>query len=127
MGSRSETVFRRLVNFSTALDELDTSVAASIIAHIIQFEKAWKVSKHDGEIPSGFHFEPYLRVDDPYRLCQIRVGPKHGYRALAMFLNRSSDAYWIHLFKKVKNRQPEDMQRARILAQQLWNELKREL
>ena len=125
MSSRSETVFRRLASFTKNLDEFDSNVATPIAAHIIQFENAWKVSKHDGEIPSGFHFEAYLKVDEPYRLCQIRVGPKHGYRALVVFLDRSSDAYWIYVFKKVKDRQPEDMNRARVLAQKLWNELKR--
>jgi hypothetical protein len=42
-----------------------------------------------------------------------------------MFLDSSSDAYWIDIFKKVKDRQPEDMKRARLLAQRLWDELKR--
>ena len=56
MSSRSETVFRRLASFTKNLDEFDSNVATPIAAHIIQFENAWKVSKHDGEIPSGFHF-----------------------------------------------------------------------
>lgn len=125
MGSRSVTVFRRLASFTTILDKLDSSASAPIVAHIIQFERAWKASRHDGEIPSGFYFEAYLKVDDPYRLCQVRVGPKHGYRALVVFLDRSSDAYWIYIFKKVRDRQPEDMNRARVLAQRLWDELQR--
>ncbi len=125
MGTRSNTVFRKLSGFTTALDAFDTSVAAAITAHILQFERAWKASRHDGELPTGFRFEAYLKVDAPYRLCQIRVGPKHGYRALVMFLDSSSDAYWIDIFKKVKDRQPEDMKRARLLAQRLWDELKR--
>lgn len=125
MGSRNVTIFRRLANFSELLDRFEDSVVASIIAHIMQFERAWKVSRHDGEIPSGFHFEAYLKVNEPYRLCQIRVGPKHGYRALVMLLDGNSDAYWIYIFKKVKDRQPEDMSRARLLAERHWNELKR--
>ena len=125
MGSRRETVFRRLASFTKSLDEFDTRVTAAITAHIIQFENAWKASRHDGEIPSGFCFEPYLKIDAPYRLCQIRVGPKRGYRALVMFLDRSSEAYWIYACKKVKDRQPDDMNRARILAERLWDELKR--
>jgi hypothetical protein len=126
VGTRSNTVFRKLFGFTTAVDMFDMSVVAAINAHILQFERAWKASRHDGELPTGFRFEAYLKVDEPYRLCQIRVGPKHGYRALVMFLDRSSDAYWIYVFKKVKDRQPEDMNRARLLAQRFWHQLKEE-
>lgn len=124
MGTRSTTVFRKLSGFTAALDRFDMSVVAALTAHILQFERAWRASRHDGELPTGFHFEAYLKVDEPYRLCQIRVGPKHGYRALVMFPDKSSDAYWVHIFKKVKDRQPEDMKRARLLSQRLWDEIK---
>ncbi len=116
---RSATVFRSVASFTSALNEFDMPVVASINAHLLHFERAWKASRHDGEIPTGFYFEAYADVDGPYRLCQIRVGPNHGFRALVMFLNNSPDAYWIYIFKKVKNRQPEDMKRARTLAQRL--------
>jgi len=122
---RSNTVFRKLSGFITDLDRLDIAATESIIAHIIQFERAWKASRHDGELPSGFQFEAYLKVAEPYRLCQIRVGPKRGYRALVMIPDGGSDAYWIYVFKKVKDRQPEDMKRARSIAQRLWDELQR--
>jgi hypothetical protein len=125
VGSRSATVFRRLASFTEQLDSFDSVVVASVVAHLLQFERAWKMSRHDGEIPSGFHFEAYLKVNEPYRLCQIRIGPKHGYRALVMLLNGKPDACWIYIFKKVKDRQPEDMNRARLLAERHWNELKR--
>ena len=123
MGPRNTAVFYRIASFDNGLNTFDTRVVATIEAHIVHFERAWKASGHDGEIPSSFFFEAYLHVDEPYRLCQIRVGPKRGYRALIMFLNRSPNAFWIYVFKKVKNRQPEDMERARIIAQKLWNQL----
>jgi hypothetical protein len=126
VGSRSATVFRRLASFTELLDSFDSVVVASIVAHMLQFERAWRASRHDGEIPSGFHFEAYLKVSEPYRLCQIRVGPKHGYRALVMLLDRTSDACWIYIFKKVKDRQPADMNHARLLAETHWNEAKKE-
>lgn len=125
MGSRSATVFRRLASCTELLNSFDGPVVASIVAHMMQFERAWKASRHDGEIPSGFHFEAYLKISEPYRLCQIRIGPKHGYRALVMLLDESADACWIYLFKKVRDRQPEDMNRARMLAERYWNQLQR--
>lgn len=125
MSIRSGTVFYRDAGFTSALDKFDYSVVAAINAHIIHFERAWRASKHDGDIPAGFCLEAYHDIDGPYRLYQIRVGPKHGYRATIMFLDRGSDAYWMYVFKKVKDRQPEDMKRARMCAQQLWNELQR--
>lgn len=122
---RSATVFRSVVSFTSALDGFDVSAAAIISAHLMHFEKAWKASRHDGEIPTGFVFEAYIDVDGPYRLCQIRVGPGHGFRAIVMFLDNSPEGYWIYIFKKVRDRQPDDMKRARTLAQRLWDELEK--
>lgn len=124
MNVRSATVFRSVASFITALEGFDNSAVAAINAHLMHFERTWKASRHDGEIPTGFVFEAYTDIDGPYRLCQIRVGPNRGFRALVMFLNNSPEAYWIYVFKKVKNRQPEDIKRARELAQRLWDERK---
>jgi hypothetical protein len=71
----------------------------------------------------GITLNPNTDVDGPYRLGQIRLGPNHGYRSLAMFLDKSSSAYWIYVYKKVRDRQPEDMERGRRIAQRLWNEI----
>jgi hypothetical protein len=122
---RSATAFRSVASFTLALNELDVPVVAAINAHILHFERAWKASRHDGEIPTGFVFEAYTDGDGPYRLCQIRVGPGHGFRAIVMFLDNSPDAYWLYIYKKARNRQPEDMKRARTLAQRLWDELEK--
>lgn len=123
MSIRNGTVFRTVKSFTNALNKFDGPVAATISAHISNFERAWKASKHDGEIPSGFCLEFDKDAKGPYRLYQVRVGPKHGYRADVVFLDSGSNAYWVYTFKKVRNRQPEDMQRARFYAQQLWEEL----
>ena len=125
MNIRKDTVFRRLAIFTADLDAFDPSVIVIIENHILQFQRAWRASRHDGELSPGFHFEAYVKIDDPYRLCQIRVGPKQGYRASVMFLDGSSGAYWVYIFKKMKDKQPDDMKRARHLAQRFWNELER--
>lgn len=123
MNVRSETVFYRTIGFTDALSEFDSPVVAAVNAHIQHFERAWKASKHDGDIPKGFDLEFDKEAKGPYRLYQVRVGPKHGYRADVVFLDNGSDAYWVYTFKKVRDRQPEDMKRARIQAQRLWEEL----
>jgi hypothetical protein len=41
-----------------------------------------------------------------------------------MFLDEGTDAYWVYAFKKGKDRQPEDMNRARVLAQRYWEKIK---
>lgn len=124
MDSRSIAIFYRIASFENALKEFDIAVDAQIEAHITHFERAWKASKHDGDLPSSFCFEAYHRVEHAYRLCQIRVGPNHGYRCVVMFLDRSSAAYWVHVFKKTRNKQPKDMARAYEIAERLWNHLK---
>ena len=124
MDSRSIAIFYRIASFENALQEFDTTVDAQIEAHIAYFEQAWRASNHDGDIPSGFCFEAYLQVQQAYRLCQIRVGPGHGYRCVVMVLDRSSAAYWVYAFKKTRNRQPKDMARACEIAEKLWNRFK---
>lgn len=126
MGSRSETVFFKLNSFTEIVDGYDKHVNRRITAHIIHFEIAWCASRHDGDLPSGYCTEQDKEVDGPYQLYQIRVGPGHSYRAWVMFLDRRSDAYWVYAFKKVKDRQPEDMNRARVLAQRHWEKTRRE-
>jgi hypothetical protein len=120
MGTRSKTAFYPLKSFTEVIDRFDTRVGKAITDHINYFQSAWKASRHDGELPSGYCVEQDKEVDGPYRLYQIRVGPGRGYRAWIMFLNNSPDAYWIYAFKKTKDKQPEDMERARVLAQRYW-------
>ncbi|HEY1352419.1 MAG TPA: hypothetical protein VGF67_22605 [Ktedonobacteraceae bacterium] len=125
MSTRNATLFYPNDTFIVALNQLDVPVAASVNAHLLHFENVWRASKHDGDIPAGFFLEIYHGVEEPYRLYQIRVGPGHSYRVVIMFLDRGAEAYWVHIFKKVKDRQPADMQRAHLHAQWLWDKLQR--
>lgn len=124
MTPRNGTKFSTRPTFTEVIDTYDISVAAAIVVHLQYFENAWRASRHDGELPNSFHFEAYTDVDGQYRLGQIRVGANHSYRVLAMFLNERSQAYWIYAYKKVKQRQQKDMERSRLIAQQLWNMIK---
>jgi hypothetical protein len=125
MGVRSETVFYQLRSFIKAVGGFDKSVIRMINDHTDKFEIAWCASRHDGELPSGYCVEQDKKVGGPYKLYQIRVGPRCGYRAWVMFLDNSPDAYWIYAFKKEKDRQPEDMERARVFAQRYWEQIRR--
>lgn len=126
MSSRSKTVFFKLISFTEIVDGYDKHVNSRITAHLNHFEIAWCASRHDGDLPSGFHAEQDKEVVGPFQLYQIRVGPGNpsGYRAWVMFLDKSTDAYWVYAFKKGKDRQPEDMNRARVLAQRYWEKIK---
>lgn len=126
MGSRSETVFSKLTSFTEIVDGYDSRVNRAITAHIIHFEIAWCASRHDGDLPSGYRTEQDKEVNSSYQLYQIRVGPGRSYRAWVMFPDGCSDAYWVYAFKKVKDRQPEDMKRARVIAQRYWEKIRRE-
>jgi len=127
MGARSGTIFYQLRSFTEVVDGFDKRVSRTINVHIIHFQVAWKASRHDGELPSSCSVEQDKEaVDGPYRLYQIRVGPGRGYRAWVMFLDDNPDAYWIYAFKKEKDRQPEDMERARTIAQRYWEQIRRE-
>lgn len=126
VNSRNSTKFSKTPTFIEIIDEYDNRVNATIVAHIMRFEVAWRNSKPDGDLPSGYCFELYSsEVDDQYRLGQIRLGPNHGYRAVAMFLNGYPEAYWEYAYKKVRDRQPQDMNRARDLARAHWDTMKR--
>jgi hypothetical protein len=128
VGSRSKTVFFKLISFTEIVNGYDKQVNRRITAHINHFEIAWCNSRHDGDLPSGFHAEQDKEVVGPFQLYQIRVGPGNppGYRAWVMFLDENTDAYWVYAFKKEKGRQPEDMDRARVLAQRHWEKIRRE-
>jgi hypothetical protein len=126
VNSRNITVFFNLSIFNETVDGLGKSVSIPLTAHIHRFEMAWRNSRHDGDIPSGYHTEQDKEeVSGSYHLYQIRVGPKHGYRAWVMILDSRPEAYWVHAYKKGKDRQPEDMERARILAQRHWEKIRR--
>lgn len=123
MNSRNATVFFNLSIFNKVVNGFGTSISSIILAHIQRFEIAWRASKHDGDLPAGFRTEQDKeKVYGLYQLYQIRVGPGHGYRAWVMFLENEPKAYWVYAFKKGKDRQPDDMERARTFARRYWEQ-----
>ncbi|MGH2496708.1 MAG: hypothetical protein ACRDIV_18560 [Ktedonobacteraceae bacterium] len=123
MGSRSDTRFYKISGFIKAIQDLGVP-SAMITEHIAKFERAWCESRMDGDVPSRYHFEHYKKVTDPYRLCHVRVGPNNNYRAVVMFPDGRANAYWIYVYKKEGNREPQEMELARKRAKQFWETVK---
>ncbi len=124
MGSRSQTKFDRTFIFDEALGAFSKFNAQIILDHIERFQRAWCASNVDGDLNHRFRFEHYKEVRDPYRLCQIRIGPNNNYRAVVMFPDGCFDAHWIYVFKKEGQREPQEMKKAKSIAQEFWKTIK---
>jgi len=118
---RSRTTFYWFKTFEDAISSFNTIVTAEIVDDINRFEPAWRNSRYDGDLPSGFHFEHYKDVDGPYRLCHIRAGPRRGYRAVVVFPNGELKAWWVYAYKKGAMREHKEMERAYSCARLYWN------
>lgn len=76
----------------------------------------------DSDLPAGYNFKQYKTPNEPYRLCQIYLG--RDYRAVVMFPHGRSEAYWIHVFKKEGQREPQEIELAKSRAKANWNAIK---
>src|SRR5207247_2318545 len=108
LSSRRETEFKSDDNkrFEKAVDKL-RSVSMEIVADIGEFQRAYKHSDVDSELPKRFHFTHLETIAGCYSLHEIYVGPKGGYRAVVMFLHirvgGKLQAIWVFAFKKQRN------------------------
>lgn len=122
MGARSQTQFFWEPGFKKIYEALNSPTRAQILTAIKRFELAWQNSNADNDIPCGFDFTPYA-VDEPYRFIQVRCG--HDYRAIVIFPDRRSEAYWTHLFKKTGQKAPpKEIALAKSHAKACWTRLK---
>jgi hypothetical protein len=118
---RSRATFSWFQTFKDAISSFNTTVTAEIVDDVNRFEVAWCNSRHDGDLPAGFHFEHYKDVDGPYRLCHIRAGPRRGYRAVVLFPNGEFRAWWVYAYKKEGMREQKEMVKAYNYARLYWN------
>jgi hypothetical protein len=118
---RSRAVFSWFQTFEDVINSFNAIITAEIVDDVSRFEVAWRNSRHDGELPSGFHFEHYKDVDGPYRLCHIRAGPKRGYRSVVLFPNGELNAWWIYFYKKEAMKERKEMEKAYSCARLYWN------
>lgn len=121
MGSRNQTKFFWEVGFKDIYISLNSVPRARVLSHAQRFERAWRGSIIDHDIPSSFDFTPYP-INEPYRLVEIHLG--YDYRAFVMFPNGRLEAYWIHLFKKTGQKvPPKEINLAKSRAQDCWNRI----
>ena len=63
MEFRSRAVFSWFRSFEDAIKSFNAIVTAEIVDDVRRFEVAWRNSRHDGELPSGFHFEHHRTIE----------------------------------------------------------------
>lgn len=112
---RSQTVFKRTLSFDKAVDGLQR---AKILPRIDYFEKAWKSSRSIADIPRGFDYKSIYLEKGKYRVGQFDAGRDH--RVSVVFLQVGQQAYYVHAFRKTRQRNREHMETAKNLAKSLW-------
>jgi hypothetical protein len=130
VGLRSETEFINYWRFNKAVDEFGITNSLRVSEHIIRFQRAYQQSNTDSEIPGRFEFKLIENVRGLYRLCQIYVGPNNNFRALVMFphsrIHGQLLAYWVYAFKKQRNVDRPQIERAKTIARECWSSIEGE-
>lgn len=129
LSSRSETEFKIYPGFEKAIDELGMTNSLQVTQDIIRFQRAYKQSNTDGDIPHGFEYKMIEKVLGLYSLHQIYVGPNNNFRALVMFpkgrIHGQLLAYWVYAFKKQRDNDRKKIKRAKAIARECWNSIER--
>lgn len=87
------------------------------------FERAWRESTVDTHLPKRFDFKQLVKERGLYGVCQIRIA-RQNYRAVVMFPDEHIEAWWIHVFKKGKNNERQEIKYAIARAESHWNTIK---
>jgi len=129
LGLRSETEFRNYYRFDRAVDKL-RSASMEIVADVVEFQRAYKQSNVDSQLPKRFHYTHLETIAGCYSLHEIYVGPKGGYRAVVMSphirVGGKLLAIWVFAFKKQRDIDRPMIERAKKIARECWNSLERE-
>lgn len=81
------TKFIKEPKFLKAVEGFGHTPAAKVMADVDDFEEDWRMGMEEDQLYAQYNFKP-LKIDRPYKLFQIRVGPNRrnvGYRATLMF------------------------------------------
>lgn len=124
MGSRSNFEFRKEKRFDKSVRSLGLVNYPLIIADVSVFEREYRVSNLDEELPTWYDFKHIGGERGSYTLRQIRLGPNKDYRATLMFPNGRPYAYWITAFKKGKQNERQEIELAKSRAKDLWIAIK---
>lgn len=118
---RSETDFQRTSSFDQSLEGLPR---VAILARVGHFEHCWKGSRSIADMPRGFDYKSIYLEKGKYLVSQFDAGRDH--RVCVVFLQIGSQAYYVHAFRKTKQRNQAHITAAKALAKDLWEALKKE-
>ncbi len=127
MSSERDTEFFFGPKFEKTVRDFGPSSAAEVLSNIQDFELDWQSGMEYEQLFARYNFKPYKGLHRPYGLFQIRVGPnrKHlSYRAVVMFYNGQASACWIHVFKKERMSEPQEVKLAIARADDCWNAIR---
>ena len=120
---RSEIIFLWEPNFRKIVSSLNPTVKAQIINDLQGFERIWRASDIYTQLPQRFDFKQLTKARGSYAVCQIRIAQQN-YRAVVMFPDEQVKAWWIHMFKKGKNNERQEVQYAIERAEYHCNTIK---
>lgn len=119
------TKFIKEPKFLKAVESFGHAPAAKVTADVDDFEEDWRMGMEEDQLYSQYNFKP-LKIDRPYKLFQIRVGPNRrnvGYRATLMFYKGQLLARWIHAFKKEAMSEQQEINLAVTRADESWERI----
>jgi len=121
--AKSEVVFLWDPNFRKIISSLNPTLKAEIVSDLQGFERVWRENTVDTHFPKRFDFKQLTKERGLYAVCQIRVAQQN-YRAVVMFPDEHIKVWWIHMFKKGKNNERQEIKYAIAHAEDRWNIIK---
>jgi len=115
---RSQTRFRRTSRYDESLAAIQPPKHGVVVAHVQTFERAWKASRINADIPNSYEFKEIQTKPGAYTLYQIYV--TSDFRAIMMFPRNTNNGYWIHVWKKSRQNDRAEVNRAEQFAARLW-------
>jgi len=101
-----------------------------ITADIMRFQRAYKQSNVNSDLPKGFNLTQLENVAGRYNLYEIYVGPNDNFRAIVMLphgrIRGRLLAFWVFAFKKQRNIDRPMIERAKAIAHECWNSIEGE-
>jgi hypothetical protein len=118
---RRATKFKRTKQFDKGVSKLDTVHQAIVLNAANKFEQEWMKSATDEDISPGFQLKQLEAKAGQFRLLQIYAGKDYRL-ALTLVIGKGS-AFWVHSWKKTRQRNSAEIETAKARAQSLLRSL----
>lgn len=120
---RGDAEFHETFNYAMALDALPREARATISDAVLKFRNYWNVSASfsTGQLPAGFKFKTIFTVPGKYKIHQITAG--RDYRVAFMKVSHDKDVYLIGCWKKTKQNNSREVDKAKKNAVETWTKL----